>query len=408
MVDRSDCRGFVADRCHHRGGTNGGAVHLHFVLRSDVMKGLFRKLLLLGFACGFTLLLMEGMIRITGLVPPHGYPKGLFIEDPDTEFIMAPGFPETRFSKQEFETTVFTNRDGFRDVERPEPKPEGVYRVLVVGDSFVWGAYGVDADHTFTALAEQSLNRNRDPGASKFEVINAGVIGWGTDNALAFLKSRWDRYQPDAVVIAFFVANDFFDNMRSGEYSVKDGYLVETESLGSDHFLRRVRNWMVSHFRLVSLAERVVFQMDAFKPLLKQQEAIRFHGKDQMEVLYGMDQDEQAPIRDRTEECLRQVAAVCSESGAQLSLMPIPSRIQVEPVSSGEDLGLSKDQLSVPDKVLESMCGSLGIRFVSSLESYRDASAEASLYWELNPHFNAEGNRVAASILGEHLASIAD
>jgi len=70
------------------------------------MKGLFRKLLLLGFACGFTLLLMEGMIRITGLVPPHGYPKGLFIEDPDTEFIMAPGFPETRFSKQEFETTV--------------------------------------------------------------------------------------------------------------------------------------------------------------------------------------------------------------------------------------------------------------------------------------------------------------
>ncbi|OPZ68167.1 MAG: hypothetical protein BWY82_02617 [Verrucomicrobia bacterium ADurb.Bin474] len=351
---------------------------------------------------------MEGMIRVTGLVPPHGYPKGLFIEDPDTEFIMAPGFPETRFSKQEFETTVFTNRDGFRDVERPESKPEGFYRVLVVGDSFVWGAYGVDSSHTFTALAEQSLNRNPDSGGRKFEVINAGVVGWGTDNALAFLKSRWDRYQPDAVVIAFCVANDFFDNMRSGEYSVKDGYLVETESLGSDHLLRKIRNWAVSHFRLAGLAERVILQMDAFKPLLKQQEAIRFHGKDQMEVLYGMDQDEQAPIRDRTEECLRQVAAVCSERGAKLSLMPIPSRIQVEPVSSGEDLGLSKDQLSVPDKVLESMCGSLGIRFVSSLESFRDASAETSLYWELNPHFNSEGNRVAASILGGHIASLAD
>ncbi|MDD4349654.1 MAG: SGNH/GDSL hydrolase family protein [Opitutales bacterium] len=373
------------------------------------MKGLFRKLLLLGFACGFTLLLMEGMIRITGLVPPHGYPKGLFIEDPDTEFIMAPGFPETRFSKQEFETTVFTNRDGFRDVERPEPKPEGVYRVLVVGDSFVWGAYGVDADQTFTALAEQSLNRNADNGRPKFEVINAGVIGWGTDNALAFLKSRWDRYQPDAVVIAFCVANDFFDNMRSREYSVKDGYLVETDSLGSDHLLRRVRNWMVSHFRLVSLAERVVFQMEAFKPFLKQQEAIRFHGKDQMEVLYGMDQDEQASIRDRTEELLRQVAVVCIERGAHLSLMPIPSRIQVETIdkdASPVDMGLSEAQLCTPDKVLESMCERVGIDFVPSLESFRNASADGSLYWELNPHFNPAGNEVAAAILGAHLAPL--
>ena len=167
---------------------------------------------------------------------------------------------------------------------------------------------------------------------------------------------------------------------------------------------------MVSHFRLVSLAERVVFQMEAFKPFLKQQEAVRFHGKDQMEVLYGMDQDEQASIRDRTEDLLRQVASLCSERGAQLSLMPIPSRIQVE-TKGGDanvDVGLSEAQLSVPDKVLESMCGRIGIRFVSSLESFRDASAEASLYWELNPHFNSEGNRVAATILGEHLASLAD
>jgi len=253
------------------------------------------------------------------------------------------------------------------------------------------------------------LNRNPDSGGRKFEVINAGVIGWGTDNALAFLKSRWDRYQPDAVVIAFCVANDFFDNMRSGEYSVKDGYLVETDSLGSDHLLRRVRNWMVSHFRLVSLAERVVFQMEAFKPFLKQQEAIRFHGKDQMEVLYGMDQDEQASIRDRTEDLLRQLSAVCSENGAHVSLMPIPSRIQVETKdrdASPVDMGLSEAQLCTPDKVLESMCERVGIDFVPSLESFWNASADGSLYWELNPHFNPAGNEVAAAILGVHLASL--
>ena len=35
--------------------------------------------------------------------------------------------------------TVETNLDGFRDREYIIPKPDKTYRILMIGDSFVWG-----------------------------------------------------------------------------------------------------------------------------------------------------------------------------------------------------------------------------------------------------------------------------
>ena len=40
------------------------------------------------------------------------------------------------------------------------------------------------------------------------EVINAGVGGWGTDQEAIFYLGEGFRYQPDIVLLAFFVRND--------------------------------------------------------------------------------------------------------------------------------------------------------------------------------------------------------
>ena len=368
------------------------------------MKSVFRKLALSVASLIFTVILLEIVVRVTGLVAPYGYPPGLFAPDPDTEYRFAANFPVSPFVKQEFVTQVFTNSDGFRDLERVRGKSEKK-RYIVVGDSFVWAAYGVNLEEAFTSLTEKKmLERYQEP----CEVVNAGVVGWGTDNALAFLRANWDRYQPDGVVLSFCIANDFFDNLRTGEYIVKDGYLVESESLRADSPIRKLRNFMVKHFRLVVLMERGLYELDFLKAILKKEESIRFHGKDQMNVLYNIDQPQQKAVREKTLELLRSMKELCDLKGASLAVLPIPTKIQMQGTHLSDAgnhafSGLSEQQLYSPQSAIESMCEDLQIDYFETLEPLKTANQENPVFWDLNPHLNAYGNEVVAEVLTQSL-----
>ena len=99
------------------------------------------------------------------------------------------------------------NSLGLRDIE---PGAPGRPRILFVGDSFVWGN---DVEERFTNLLRKAL-----PG---HEIVNAGVSGYGTDQAFLWLKRLWDRIEPAVVVLMFTVVNDRWDNISNVRY---DGY----------------------------------------------------------------------------------------------------------------------------------------------------------------------------------------
>jgi lysophospholipase L1-like esterase len=85
-----------------------------------------------------------------------------------------------------------------RGPERAEKKPEGGFRVLVLGDSIAYGV-GVSMGDTFAAKLEERLQ-----AAVKdryVDVLNAGVSGYNTSQQLAVLESRLQRHTPDAVVL---------------------------------------------------------------------------------------------------------------------------------------------------------------------------------------------------------------
>ncbi len=110
------------------------------------------------------------------------------------------------------------NSQGLRDVEHEYRKPAGVVRVLVMGDSFVEGVQ-VPLDELFTRVLERQLN---GAGGRRFEVISAGVNGWGTDNEALFYEHEGRRYRPDLVLLAFYAANDVSDN-NAAELGVAPG-----------------------------------------------------------------------------------------------------------------------------------------------------------------------------------------
>ena len=79
------------------------------------------------------------------------------------------------------------NSLGFRDNERTIHKPDNVYRIIGLGDSFSWGA-GVKQEDTFLKKLEGSLNNTS--GNTRYEVFNWGVNAWGTAQEMLCLKKH--------------------------------------------------------------------------------------------------------------------------------------------------------------------------------------------------------------------------
>ena len=114
------------------------------------------------------------------------------------------------------------NEQGLRnDKDFGYEKPEGVIRVLSLGDSHTQG-YEVRQDYTFSAIIDKYLN---DRGY-KSEVINAGISGFSTAEELLYLENEGIKYKPDYVVLGFY-ANDYQDNIKADFFKLDEsGSLV--------------------------------------------------------------------------------------------------------------------------------------------------------------------------------------
>lgn len=79
------------------------------------------------------------------------------------------------------------------------PKPAGVYRVLVVGDSVPFG-WGVGEGEEFPRLLENELKKTPRADGRAYEVINAGSPGWGLAEEYFWLEATGIGFEPDLVL----------------------------------------------------------------------------------------------------------------------------------------------------------------------------------------------------------------
>ena len=107
---------------------------------------------------------------------------------------------------REFSVPIKINSLGFRDLDRKQEKPSGVYRIALMGDSFV-EALQVPFSKTAGQLLEKKLNEkfsDQASGASQFEVLNFGIGAHGTDQAfLTYLKYA-KKFNPNYVFLFYF------------------------------------------------------------------------------------------------------------------------------------------------------------------------------------------------------------
>jgi hypothetical protein len=112
--------------------------------------------------------------------------------------------------------TVTHNAKGNRGPDAEFDKPAGVKRVVVIGDSQAWG-YGVGDDDTIPVQLARLLNEG---GRARYEVVNLGVGGYGTDQAFLKYLVQGRRYAPDVVVLTVF-KNDPVENARTVAWGVE-------------------------------------------------------------------------------------------------------------------------------------------------------------------------------------------
>jgi lysophospholipase L1-like esterase len=189
-----------------------------------MIRKLLTLLLLLGVYLVLTVFALEVGLRLFQRVPPAAG-VGFFWRAPDavTGWALEPGAAGRWYNPMyEYNQYININELGLRSpADIGYDKPEGVYRILLLGDSFVEGLH-VALEDTFGQRLGRALNEagaNADGKPVQVEVVDGGVSGWGTDQQLLWLREEGYKYDPDLILLAFFPGNDFMNNYMPLEFA---------------------------------------------------------------------------------------------------------------------------------------------------------------------------------------------
>jgi hypothetical protein len=185
--------------------------------------------------------LVVGVLIFEVFLRAAGYTYPVFYEpDESRGWALRPG--AEGWYRKEGRAYVRVNADGLRDREHAKPKPAGVLRVAVLGDSYA-EALQVAQEAAFWSVAEQRLRAACGSLAGReVEFVNFGVSGYGTAQELFTLRERaWD-YEPDVVLLAVTTNNDLTDNTRALKGTDEIPYFVmRGDELVLDDSFRRDR-----------------------------------------------------------------------------------------------------------------------------------------------------------------------
>ena len=122
-----------------------------------------------------------------------------------------------RYNIGKYSVSYEFNSKGIRGPEYSYLKPDGEYRILILGDSFAMG-FGVTFEDLFSEVLKKKLNSRGVHGRS-FQIINTGVGGWCTGMELIFLDKKGKNYKPDLTVVMFY-QNDILCNNQPEYYPI--------------------------------------------------------------------------------------------------------------------------------------------------------------------------------------------
>lgn len=222
--------------------------------RTAIIRRLFARLCLAAFGFGTAFVLAEIGVRVFAPhVRDHVIPSGLFSIDAKLGWKLTPQKTAIHGSRY-FEVTYSINTMGCRDRKR-EPNPSApVRRLLLYGDSQVFG-WGVEREERFSDLLEST--------GSGLEVWNMAVPGYGLDQQVLAYADHSMLQGVNGVI--FFVSSstlqrtryDFIYQKPKPQFELKeDGSVGLKEARSENRLATSILYQVLSPFYLPYFVER--------------------------------------------------------------------------------------------------------------------------------------------------------
>jgi len=313
----------------------------------------------------------------------------------------------------EYRVNVHYNAEGWRDPAEKFGKRPNVFRIVVLGDSFVDG-YTIPVQDRFTEVLEANLG-------SQFDVINLGVAGYSTDQELLLLDQEGWKYEPDLVVLAFYYNDIWGNGSQHFSESTRTQKPVFFLDAGGNLSLSNVpvphpASVLQDHFRLYDLVRTAVKKNRLlYSAAVKAGLAERnlpddsrpaptgaAGGAEEFAVYHSTETAELAREWSITQALLRKMNQEVVKRGARLMTLYVPTRIELSPAEwSSARLPPDYDP-SVVVRHLLKICQAEGIPYLDPSDRFTTVGTDR-LYYSRDPHWNAAGHRVVGETLAEYI-----
>src|SRR6266480_5636321 len=280
--------------------------------------------------------------------------------------------PLENITRAETADLVHQNQFGLRGPDDMQlKKTSGRKRVLVLGDSQVWG-FGVEQSKLFSAPEVHGTDE---------EILNFGVSGYGTDQEYLFYLLKGEKFDVDQVVLAFTPYNDVANNLASKQYSYLKPYFTLNKGelvLHNDHVRNsRVRNFIRRFDRECRVWNLVGDGLQGFANTLRPKRKQK-HAEHNLVV----SDTDRAGI-ELTLALLKQLKEAVAKRDAEFYVVFIPHKRRVEK-------HLPENHPFVP--LIAAGLTQMGVRYREPYPEFlRSAMAGVELFNPRDNHFNVAG-----------------
>jgi lysophospholipase L1-like esterase len=283
-----------------------------------------------------------------------------------------------------------TNSLGIRS-ETMSTKRAGARRILAIGDSFTLGMQVADGE-TFSDLLSEKLG-------PEIQVFNAGVPGYGTEQATELMRRLVPEVEADAVLLTVYTGNDFRDNRN---WVQAPGMPTEPPPVQAPP--SRPPRWTVGIAKYSRIASNILM----FSALKNQESDFRLEEyKD--EILPFADMDHLNQLKPPTRTAMKRFLSTCFEVQVKCGVAIIPPAFVVHPerverTFTAFGLDPAKAQLDAPQKAMRRIVPK-EVAVIDLTEALQLMVANQP-YLTFDPHFSAAGHAIAAEALAPFITEL--
>lgn len=320
-----------------------------------------------------TIVALECAVRFLHLAPslPPRYTE--FVKEECLPFRARPNSitinrPWPASKEREFQFEFKTNSLGFRDIERSFTKPQGVFRILALGDSFTAGA-GSRYEGTYPYQLE-GLFKRRTGNHPRVEVINFGQCRYWPEPERILFETLGIKFKPDLILLGFNLG-DISDTYVGINYSqVRQGYLVTREA----YELGDIGVWFYVHSHLFRKLAKI-YLYHRLKNSAR--------GSESDLLMQGISLPKSCHEKDwlQIESEYGKILKIARRNNAKLAIVYFP---------------LKPDEISYPLERLMNWGRKHNVLVIDPIFALIEAAKGEKVYWEKDVHCTEAGYRVIA------------